>query len=220
MKNENLFRSDGAAIRLAPVSETQHRGRAIFLTGPPLAGKTSTAMRWAAERPRVTAPLDWDELHNVLFRGDRLRQASDVHARYRFAAKIAAVTAAHVMASGFDCVITGARVPAGPTDPPEWLGHWDDLDQLDPITIVLLPSLETRLERRLRDAGRLADPGMSEEQVRISHGFGWEKWCGQPRAAVLDTSELSLEEVLAAVEQAALTLSDQRTPTDPVDERR
>ena len=188
------------------------RGEVIFLTGPPLAGKTSTAMAWADRRSRVTAPLDWDELAAVLFRGDRLRDATDVDERYRFAARTAAATAGHVIAQGLDCVITGARVPAGPTDPPGWLGHWDDLDQLDPITIVLFPSLEVRLRRRLADPGRL--PGgaapFSEESVRHSHGYGWEKWRGHRRAAVLDTSELSPDEVIAAAEQAVAELSDQR----------
>jgi hypothetical protein len=126
-----------------------------------------------------------------------------------FAAKTAVATAAHVTALGLDCVITGARAPWVPTDPPEWLGHWDDLDQLDPITIVLLPSLETRLERRRRDPGRL--PGgaapMGEDSVRKSHGFGWERWRGHPRAAVLDTSDMSPAEVVDAVEQAVTTLT-------------
>jgi hypothetical protein len=192
------------------MSESKRRGDVIFLTGPPLAGKTSTAMAWAAQRPRVTAPLDWDELHNVLFRGNRLRSSTDVHNRYRFAARIAAATAADVTTQGLDCVITGARVPHSPTDPPEWLGHWDDLDQLDPITIVLFPSLETRLERRRREPARLA---LSEEFVRHSHGFGWERWHEQPRSAVLDTSDLTPAEVLAAVEQAVTKLSDRRIPT-------
>jgi hypothetical protein len=191
------------------MSATKQRGETIFLTGPPLAGKTSTGVTWVEQRPRVTAFLDWDELHNVLFRGDRLRAASDVHERYMFAAKTAVATAAHVTALGLDCVITGARAPWVPTDPPEWLGHWDDLDQLDPITIVLLPSLETRLERRRRDPGRL--PGgaapMGEDSVRKSHGFGWERWRGHPRAAVLDTSDMSPAEVVDAVEQAVTTLT-------------
>jgi hypothetical protein len=183
-------------------------GEVIFLTGPPLAGKTSTAMSWAQQRPRVTAPLDWDELHNLLFRGDQLQSSTDVDSRYRFAAKIAAATAAHVTALGLDCVITGARVPHRPTDPPGWLGHWDDLDRLDPITIVLLPDLTTRLERRHNDLGRRI--AMSEEFVHHTHGFGWERWHGQRRAAVLDTSDMNPEEVLAAVEQAVQELSDQR----------
>lgn len=193
------------------MNDTSQRGQTIFLTGPPLAGKTSTAMKWAAERPRVTAPLDWDELHNVLFRGDRLRAATDVDARYRFAARMTATTAAYVTSLGLDCVITGARVPWRPSDPPEWLGHWDDLDQLDPITIVLLPSLEARLERRRRDPGRVAG-GYSEEQVRQSHQFGWERWLDHPRAAVLDTSEMSVEEVLEAAEVAATKLSAEQLP--------
>lgn len=196
------------------MSETRQRGQVIFLTGPPLAGKTTTAMKWAAERPQVTAPLDWDELHGVLFRGDRLRAATDVDARYRFAAKMTAATADYVTSLGLDCVITGARVPWRPDDPSEWLGHWDDLDQLDPITIVLLPSLETRLERRRKDPGRMAAAVYDEEWVRQSHQFGWERWLDHPRAAVLDTTDLSVDEVLEAVELAATRLRDVSTNRD------
>jgi hypothetical protein len=105
-------------------------------------------------------------------------------------------------------VITGARVPYRPTDPPGWLGHWDDLDQLDPINIVLLPNLQTRLERRRNDPGRRA--AMSEESVRHTHGFGWERWHGHPRAAVLDTSDMDPDEVLAAVEQAVTDVAAER----------
>lgn len=190
------------------MSETGPRGQAIFLTGPPLAGKTTTAMKWAAERKQPTAPLDWDELHAVLFRGDNLRASTSVHNRYRFAAKTAIATAAHVTALGLDCVISGARVPWQPSDPPEWLGHWDDLDQLDPITIVLLPTVEVRLERLRRNPGHPFD----EEQVRQSHLYGWERWFDHPRAAVLDTSDLSEEEVVEAVELAAQRLSGQPAP--------
>jgi broad-specificity NMP kinase len=190
------------------MSNSNERGEVIFLTGPPLAGKTTTAMAWARQRSRVTAPLDWDELHNLLFRGDRLRASTDVDDRYRFAARTAAATAAHITGSGLDCVITGARVPYRPTDPPGWLGHWDDLDQLDPINIVLLPNLQTRLERRRNDPGRRA--AMSEEFVRHTHGFGWERWHGHPRAAVLDTSDMDPDEVLAAVEQAVTDVAAQR----------
>lgn len=192
---------------MVTMSESVQRGQAIFLTGPPLAGKTSTAMAWAARRPQITAPLDWDELHNLLFRGDRLRAAIDVSDRYRFAARIAAATAARVLESGHDCVITGARVPARPSDPPEWRGHWDDLDRLDPITIVLLPSLDARLERRRRDPGRVAS--YSEDQVRESHRYGWERWYDAPRARVLDTSDQSPEEVLDSVEDAAAEMTGQ-----------
>jgi len=189
------------------MNDSRQRGQAIFLTGPPLAGKTTTAMKWAAERPQVTAPLDWDELHNVLFRGDRLHGATDVDARYRFAAKMTAATADYVTSLGLDCVITGARVPWRPSDPAGWLGHWDDLDRLDPITIVLLPSLEARLERRRRDPGRMAAAIYNEEWVRQSHQFGWERWLEDRRAAVLDTSDLSVDEVLEVVELAAKRLS-------------
>ncbi|GAB3758142.1 hypothetical protein GCM10028864_43100 [Microlunatus parietis] len=200
--------SGTASGRLATVSEMKQHGQAILLTGPPLAGKTSTAMKWAEQRPRTTAPLDWDELRSVLFRGQRVQSLTDVSLQYRFAAKIASATAAHITASGIDCVIAGPRVPASPTDPPEWVSVWDDLDQLDPITIVLLPSLEARLERRRMDTNRLhGRDAITEEQVRESHRWAWQAWAENPRATVLDTTDMTREDVLSAVERAVLDIS-------------
>ncbi|QDP97690.1 hypothetical protein FOE78_18835 [Microlunatus elymi] len=185
------------------------RGETILLTGPPLAGKTSTAVWWAERRARRTSPLDWDQLQKTLF-GPRLNQDPDqISNQYRFAAKIAAATAEMITETGDDCVIAGARVPASADDPPEWVGVWDDLDQLDPITVVLLPSLETRLARRRADPGRL--PGglfpYSEEQVRRSHGWAWNAWSAHPRASVLDTSAMNPDEVVQAVESIVAKLS-------------
>ncbi|SDS32746.1 ATP-binding protein [Microlunatus soli] len=188
------------------MSESKPRGQVIFLTGPTLAGKTTTAMAWAAQRSRITAPMDWDELRGTLFRGSRLQAADDISTEYRFAARIATLTAAHIIDSGFDCLIAGPRVPAGPNDPPSWVGVWDELDQLQPITIALLPSLETRLERRRLDPGRVQ--ALSEDSVRESHRWAWESWREQPRADVLDTSEMTLDQVLVAVEQTAARLTD------------
>jgi hypothetical protein len=191
------------------VTAATPRGETILLTGPPLAGKTSTAMLWAAQRSRLTSPLDWDQLQKTLF-GARLQQdPGAVSDQYRFAAKVAAATARQITSTGADCVIAGARVPARPDDPPEWIGVWDDLDQLDPITIVLLPDVETRLARRRLDPGRL--PGgqhpYSEAQVHQSHGWAWHSWGEHPRASILDTSDMNQNEVIDAIELIASTLS-------------
>lgn len=191
------------------MTEPVTRGRTIFLTGPPLAGKTSTAMAWAAQRPHLTSALDWDQIQTTLF-GPRLQEgAGNISDQYRFAAKVAAATADQITATGVDCVIAGARVPASPADPPEWIGVWDDLDQLDPITIVLLPSLETRLERRRSDPNRLTGGRhpYSEEEVRESHSWAWQSWREQPRATVLDTSDMTRSEVADAIELTVANVS-------------
>lgn len=198
------------------MSDPKPRGQVIFLTGPTLAGKTTTAMAWAAQRSRITAPMDWDQLRGTLFHGSRLQAADEISTQYRFAARVATMTAAHIIDSGFDCLIAGPRVPAGPTDPPSWVGVWDELDQLEPITIALLPSVDTRLERLRLDTGRVQPP--SEDHVRESHRWAWESWREQPRAAVLDTSEMTLDQVLVAVEQTATRLADPG-PTIPGERR-
>ncbi|HEY9290235.1 MAG TPA: hypothetical protein VIP98_03040 [Microlunatus sp.] len=182
-------------------------GETIFLTGPPLAGKTTTTMLWAERRSRLTSPLDWDQLQKTLF-GARLQDdPGQISNQYRFAARVAAATAGQIVATGADCVIAGARVPARPTDPPEWEGVWDDLDRLDPITIVLLPSLETRLARWRLTGGRHP---YSEAQVHESHGWAWRAWSDQPGATIVDTSAMRPNEVVDAVELAASMLSARR----------
>jgi len=82
------------------------------------------------------------------------------------------------------------------------LNTWDDLDQLDPITLVLLPSLEVRLARSRIDPGRQRPNVMSEALIRDTHRYAWSSWSEHSRAAVLDTSDMSPQEVARDLERA------------------
>jgi hypothetical protein len=188
--------------------ENDH-GQTIFLTGPSLAGKTTTAALWAMQRARATYAADWDDIQTTIMDSDMLRgqPLADMATRYRFAARVAAAQAARITAAGIDCIVSGTRVPDGPADPPEWRNLWRDLDLLDPIIIVLLPSVEARLLRARKDPHRRGPYALTEEQIRESSRWAWDSWRDNPRAAILDTSELDQRQVIAEIERAISKLS-------------
>jgi hypothetical protein len=192
------------------MTESNQQGRTIFLTGPPLSGKTTTAQLWAMQRARATFAADWDDIQTTVMDSDlvRGRRLPDVTTRYRFAARVAAAQARRITTAGIDCVVTGARVPESPTDPPEWAHTWDDLDRLDPITVVLLPSVEARLARARNDSRRRGPYALSEEQIRESGSWAWNSWREYPRTAVLDTSDMDQQQVIAEIERAVSRLSN------------
>jgi hypothetical protein len=161
------------------------------------------------QRSRATFASDWDDIQATLTDGDLVRghPLPDQASRYRFAARVAVAQADRITAAGIDCVVSGARVPDGPADPPEWRHMWDDLDRLNPITIVLLPSVEARLTRVRTDPRRRGPYAISEEHIRESGRWAWNAWRGRPRAAVLDTSDMDQQQVIAEVEQAVSRLS-------------
>lgn len=193
----------------ASMTEETERGQTIFLTGPTLSGKTTTAQQWAMQRARATFSADWDEIRATVRDADQLRGSlvPDDIAQYRFAARVAAAMAARITAAGIDCVIAGTRVPEGHGDPPEWRHMWDDVDLLDPIILVLLPSVEARLARARADPRRRGPYLIPEEHIRDSAGWAWDAWRAHPRAAVLDTSTMSQEQVIAELEHAVAALS-------------
>lgn len=186
------------------------RGQTIFLTGPTVSGKTTTGQLWAMHRARPTFAADWDEIQATLMDSDLLQghPLSDAASRYRFAARVAVAQADRITAAGIDCVVSGARVPDSPDEPPEWRHMWDDLDRLDPVTIVLLPSAEARLQRVRADPRRRGHYAVTEEHIRESARWAWNAWRGHPRATVLDTSDMDQQQVITEVEQAVTRLSD------------
>ncbi len=71
-------------------------------------------------------------------------------------------------ARGVDCIVVGAKAPFPPA---EFAHVLEQLDALDPITIVLLPSPDVCAARNAADPTRIGDFAVSEDLVRGSFEF-------------------------------------------------
>jgi hypothetical protein len=180
-------------------------GRTFFFTGPPGAGKTSTAALWAIRRSTPTFWLDWDGVHSCVAVADEIegRPTKDPDAQYGLAAKVMAAQAEMINRSGVDCALSGAWALDAP---PEWQAAWDDLALLEPVVIVLLPSLEVCLSRNASDPARRGEFSVSADHVHGKYAFDWARWADQPRGVVIDNSALSLDETVEAIEDAVRVL--------------
>jgi hypothetical protein len=173
------------------------RGQLIFLTGPAASGKTRTGMLWSLQRATPTFFLDWDQVANVLLVEEALHTLT-VSAAYRRSAQVCAALAKSITNEGNDCILVGSWA----LDPnPDWEGQWSDVRELDPLVVVLHPSLETCLERNRADASRRGRFAVPEAHIKGSHRLDWGSWSKDPRALVVDTSALGLEEVVSMLEQ-------------------
>jgi hypothetical protein len=68
--------------------------------------------------------------------------------------------------------------------------------------------VEARLARARNDPHRRGPYALTEEQIRESSRWAWDSWRDNPRAAVLDTSELDQQQVIAKIERAVSRLSN------------
>jgi len=167
-------------------------GRVFQLTGPPGSGKTTTALTWSLRRAHPTWVLDWDVVAGVL------RIAGSEGDPYASAAEVVATMAGQIVAEGVDCVVVGARLPAPPAP---WAHVWDALDDLDPIVIALLPSVETCVARNDADPGRRGAFAVAESTVRSS-AAAQAAWRDVPSAITLDTTSMTVDDVCDALETA------------------
>lgn len=173
-------------------------GQLIFLTGPPGAGKTSTAFVWSMRRPRPTWPLEWDATSSALRMARQLGYSclpDDTGLRYALAAEVMAEQAAEITAAGNDCIVVGAWARDWPGPNP-----WAPMEQLQPIVCVLLPNVETAVARNAFDLHRRGPYAVPEEHVRGAFALDWRLWDGERRAVVLDNSGLTIEETADQLE--------------------
>ncbi len=175
------------------------RGRVVFFTGPTGAGKSTVAAAWAASRSIPTAQVDHDQARFLLRSGYISRTAAHANPSLReqadrqwlLAAAVCESIAATYIAWGCDIAVSAFR-PAG-----HWKGCWAQLDRMDPLIIVLLPTVETLLAR---DAQRTGRSHTGEASVRRALMYDWEAWRKEHRAYVIDNSQLSVEHVVVLVE--------------------
>ena len=184
------------------------RGRIVLLTGPAAAGKSTVAQAWAASRSAPTAHFDHDQARFLVRAGYISRTAAHADPSLReqadrqwlLAAAVCEAMAATYTAWGFDFAVSAFRPPG------RWKGCWERLDAMQPIIIVLLPTLEALLAR---DAERTGRSHVGEASVRRGLAYDWDAWRADGRAYVIDNSELSVEQVVALVEEEVLRRSAQ-----------
>jgi hypothetical protein len=175
--------------------------RLVFFTGPSGAGKSATAAAFVAARPTPTAFIESDQIRGIVRLGtfsavnaSETREHGRVGEYFHLGARACAALVRTYLADGIDCVVNSLR---GFAPPPPWAGEWDELDELDPLFVVLFPSLDSCITRA---AGR-ARSGETAPDVAKSHGFDWLAWSTHPRAHIIDTSEMTLDQVVVAVTQ-------------------
>lgn len=178
----------------------------VFFTGPSGSGKTTTARAWTGSRGQPTAFIDDDTIRSFVRNGEvseevaalRRRSMKDFIAQYHLSASVCAAMVRAYRARGVGCAVASQRSPDGAA-PPEWRGGWADFDTLDPLFVVLFPSLDTCLARnRARYVGKQELP---DEQIVSNYGFGWEGWRAHPRAVFVDSTEMTMEDVVARVNE-------------------
>jgi chloramphenicol 3-O-phosphotransferase len=181
-------------------------GRTVFLTGPTGAGKTTTGMLWATTRPTPTWFFDWDAVRNDIVQADRLRGLSemDLDAQYQLAAEVIAASVEASAHAGVDCIVAGAWAHRSAVEA-RYATTWDCLRELDPLVVVLLPSLEVCVERHAGDGARSSELGASRQAVSFWHPR-FAAWADEPNAVVLDTSDWSPAETAAELERLVVGL--------------
>lgn len=174
-------------------------GVVIFLTGPPASGKTSTGFLWSIQRERPTWPLEWDATAGALDAAQSLGLdcvPDDVNERYQLAANIMAKQAQTITAGGNDCIVIGAWALDWPGPNP-----WQSMSALKPIVCVLLPDVETSVAHNAQDSHRQGVFAVPEEHVRGSHSLDWKRWAHEPRACVIDNTNLTMQQTVDALER-------------------
>jgi chloramphenicol 3-O-phosphotransferase len=178
-------------------------GQIVLFTGPGAAGKSTVAEAWARSRATPTAFFDHDQARFLMRAGYVSRTAAHANPALRpqsdhqwlLAAAVCEAMATTYSAWGVDFALSAFRPPGS------WQGCWEQLDAMNPIIIVLLPTLATLLAR---DAARTGRSHVGEASVRRGFGYSWDAWHTDPRAYVIDSTELSIEQVVALVEAEVL----------------
>ncbi|MFI1867076.1 AAA family ATPase [Streptomyces jumonjinensis] len=145
---------------------------AVLLIGPAGAGKTTVARRWANRRRAPTAHISLDDVREWVcsgFADPQYGWNEHSEAQYRLARRTCGFAARNFLANGISCVIDDAVFPDRPV---VGLGGWKRHVGPGLLPVVLLPGLETVLER---NAERSGNRRLSDEEVAGIHGrmAGW-----------------------------------------------
>ncbi|MEO3975187.1 AAA family ATPase [Streptomyces sp. CAU 1734] len=145
---------------------------AVLLIGPAGAGKTTVARHWAGRRRAATAHISLDDVREWVRSGFADPQSGwndHSEAQYRLARRTCGFAARNFLANGISCILDDAVFPDRPV---VGLGGWKRHVGPGLLPVVLLPGLDTVLER---NAQRRGNRRLSDEEVATIHGrmAGW-----------------------------------------------
>ncbi|MEU5163205.1 AAA family ATPase [Streptomyces sp. NPDC020875] len=156
----------------APEGGTGATMLAVLLIGPAGAGKTTVARHWATRRRVPTAHISLDDVREWVCSGFADPQTGwneNSEAQYRLARRTCGFAARNFLANGISCILDDAVFPDRPV---VGLGGWKRHVGPGLLPVVLLPGLETVLER---NAERTGNRRLADEEVAGIHGrmAGW-----------------------------------------------
>lgn len=192
----------GAPVQL-PAHPPQQRmpagPLAVLLIGPAGAGKTTVARHWAERRPTPTAHISLDDVREWVQSGFANPQSgwnNASEAQYRLARRTCGFACRNYLANGISCIIDDAVFPDRPAI---GLGGWKRHIGPGMIPVVLLPSLDSVLDRNARRNGNRR---LSDEEVARIHGrmAGWYN-SGLP---IIDNSNLDVAATAAELDRVIL----------------
>ena len=172
----------------------------MLFVGPSASGKTTVAEAWAETRDRPTAFFDHDHARFLRRAGYVSRMAAhadpslrdEADRQWLVAASVCESMAEVYTSAGIDFSLAAFRPPG------RWKGCWERLDSMDPVIILLLPTDETLFAR---DAKREGRSHVGEETIRRNLLWSWSDWRSDARVLTIDSSDLSVEETVARVEE-------------------
>ncbi|MER6917329.1 AAA family ATPase [Streptomyces sp. NPDC000594] len=183
---------------------------AVLLIGPAGAGKTTVARHWATRRRVPTAHISLDDVREWVcsgFADPRAGWNEHSEAQYRLARRTCGFAARNFLANGISCVIDDAVFPDWPV---VGLGGWKRHVGPGLLPVVLLPGLETVLERNARRTGNRR---LGDEEVASIHGrmAGWYG-SGLP---IIDNSHQDVETTARALDEALTRAMSGPPPARP-----
>ncbi len=170
----------------------------LLVSGPAGAGKSEFAEHWASSRPDPCARVSTDEVWDLIKSGraDAVEGWSEEHRRqHQLTLDGVAALVQNFLKHEISVVVDDVLFPAWPESGLE--AYEKRLPGVDLTLVVLMPSWDVIVRR---NAERIGRDNLPEPMLRkiFDDMSGWNEQSAVP---VIDNSEMSTEETVAAVEK-------------------